>query len=444
MFLLSWAVGCTVYFDIHPPLGKLVLAYGGYALGFRPDPTFVIEKIGHVYPPTIKFVALRIVSAVFSVATVPLTYIICRALDMSKTSSTFTATQVLTDLLGTIEGRLVLMDSQLFVFCQLTMLSALQLWRTTPGTPRRWIMLAMTGLCAGLALSIKHTALATPALVALVSLFGVHFLRDPLTIVECAFAGSICIAVYVAPFYPFLTRYWTTGDKYDKFWSGMPQFTRTVVGSDGYDANAVRPPFWKMFLYLNKRMLTSNAGIKKRHSWESDWFQWILSWRGVLYYSLREPASADGTKGMRTIVYLIANPVVIVLALVGIAVYALAVGLLVRTRKYPSRQVDGGHGPTLARIHTCAFLLLGWICNLAPYVLIDRAAFLYHYLPGLFYAQLLSGVVLDMFSKRVRIGMAVVLCAAMIAAFVFWAPWVYALPLTDAQHAKRRILPRWN
>jgi dolichyl-phosphate-mannose--protein O-mannosyl transferase len=420
------------------------LAYGGYALGFRPDPTFVIEKIGDIYPPSINFIALRTVSALFSVATVPLTYVICRALDISKTSSTFCSFQVMTDILGTIEGRLVLMDSQLFMFCQLTLLSALVLWKTTPGSAKRWRMLAVTGLFAGLALSIKHTALATPALIALVSLFGVHFLQEPLGIVECAFAGVVCLAVYVAPFYPVLTRHWTTGDKYDKFWSGMPSFIHTLVGNEEYNAEAVRPAFWKMFLYLNKKMVTSNAGIKKRHTWESDWYHWIVSWRGVLYYSLRAPDADDGTKGMRTIVYLVGNPVVIVLALAGIAIFLLIVGFLVRTRRYPSKHVDAGYGPSRMRLQTCLYLLVGWVCNLAPYMVIDRAAFLYHYLPGLFYAQLLTGVVLDMLPRRVRMGLAVVLVTGMTAAFVFWAPWIYATPLTDQQHDARRLLPKWN
>jgi dolichyl-phosphate-mannose--protein O-mannosyl transferase len=438
---LRFALPPPGYFDIHPPLGKLILAYVGTVLGYRSDPTFIIKKIGDAYPPTVNFLALRIVSATFSVATIPMMYIVSRTLRFSRVAATLTSVEVLLCFLGTIEGRLILMDSQLFFFCQLTLFSALMLWRTVPGTRRRWVFLATTGVSAGMALCVKHTALATPALIAIVSFFGIHFLAEPLAFPEYMLAGSIAVVTYALPFYPVLTRPWSTGDKYDKFMSGLPSFQKTLIGGDDYDPTARRPSFIRSFLYLNARMVSSNANVKKRHSWESTSMQWITNWRGVLYYTHRLPKPADGERGKRAIIYLIGNPVAIGLVLLAVVTFCCGLIVLVRLRSLPKRKTGRF---SLYSVYTGVFLLSGWVCNLAPYVLVDRAAFLYHYMPALFYGYLLTGAIVDMLPPRLRITLTCVLCTALAAAFVYWSPWIYGFYITDGSNKARQLLPRWN
>lgn len=431
----------TGYFDIHPPLGKLILAYGGTLLGYKNDPSFIIKKIGDEYPPTINYVALRTVSALFSVATIPMMYAVSRSLEMSRVAATFTTSLTLLCFLGTIEGRLILMDSQLHFFCLLTLLSALHLWRSAPGTRRRWALLASTGFTTGLALCVKHTALATPALIAIISFFGIHFLPVPLEAPEYLFAGAIAVVTYILPFYPLLSRDWTTGDKYDKFMSGVPGFQKSIVDSAMYDPEARRPWFLKSCIYLNYRMLASNVNVKKRHTWESTFSQWIINWRGVLYYTNRLPNPEKGVRGDRAIIYLIGNPVGLILVLA--AVIATACGLLVlwRMRHTRARKV---RNVSMYNVYTAVFVFSGWICNLAPYVLVDRAAFLYHYMPALSYGYMLLGVLVDFLPRRARLLVVSVLIAALAAAFVYWSPWIYGFYLNDEQQKARQLLRRWD
>lgn len=469
---------CAGFFDIHPPLGKLILAYASYLLGYRPDPTFVIEKIGHVYPSHVNYVLVRYVSASFSCATVPLTYAITRALRVSRWGGVLSASSVLLDLLGLIEGRLILMDSQLVFFCQIALLCALKLWRLPYGadgatrsgsgtgaamaaaaarnahkaaasegedaarrarhTRQKWLLI--TGLAAGAALSIKHTALATPGLIAIVSFFGLHFPADMMPLRECVTAGLAGLCVYVTSFYIMFRSLWKTGGKYDNF---MPDhFKRTLIGGPMYDASAKRVWFVRLFLYMNARMVQSNANIKKRHSWESSWYQWIANWRGMLYYVLREEASEE-REARRSQVYLLGNPVVIYMVLGCVTLFAALTALSVRYREWFAGMRRAAE---LRRLRgTGVFLLSGWLCNLLPYILVDRAAFIYHYLPGLFYGQLLCGLMVDVIpGARWRAALVMTLVAAMAAAFVYWSPWAYAVPLTNEQHARRRWLPRWT
>lgn len=360
---------------------------------------------------------------------------------MSRAAALLAGVFLLTDIMGTIEGRLILMDSQLLFFGQLTLYLALELWRTCPRTTRRRAYLTATGLSAGLALSIKHTALATPGLVAIVSFFGIHFTSSPLELLECVYAGVVAIVTYTIPFYHLLTREWKTGDKYDKFMKGLPDFQKTLIGSEMFDSEAHRPRFLKMFVYLNRRMLVSNANIKKRHTWESTWYQWIVSWRGVLYFSHRDEPGADGEKGARSIVYLISNPVTVAVCLLCVVGFVVAVCILIRCRAFPHARTTGF---LRFHLHTGLFLFMGWLCNLIPYILVDRAAFLYHYLPGLLYGQLLCSLLTDLLPQKPKTVVVSLMSCLCVAAYIYWAPWIYAWPLSDKQHDARRLLPRWN
>lgn len=425
------------FFDIHPPLGKQILAYSSYILGYRPDPTFVIEKIGNEYPVGVNYTIVRGVSAAFSVATVPITYLIARQMHISKVSSVLATASVLLDFLGLIEGRLILMDSQLLFFCQLSLYLALLLWESHHGTRKRAVLLVLTGLASGAALSIKHTALATPGLIAVISFFGLHFLPLPLDFWECVSAAISGLAVYVMSFYVMFKVLWETGGKYDNF---MPMsFKKTLVGGEHYDPKAKRRPFVSLFLYLNARMISSNASIKKRHSWESDWYQWIVNWRGVLYYVKRE--TVDGTEKKQQI-YLLGNPVVIYLTLLCVGIFLI---LLVVTIRYRESSIVRSRIAGLSwNRNNGIFLLFGWLCNLLPYILVHRAAFIYHYMPGLFYGQLLTAVVFDFLPPKLRAISVLFAVIGIAAAFVYWSPWVYGFPLTKEQHDERRWLPRWN
>lgn len=399
--------------------------------------------------------SLRLVSCFFSILTVPMTYTISRQLSLSSTSSFLNGTLMTFDFLTLIEGRLILMESQLIFFSQLSLSLALLLWRSfiiTLSHPssshahfRYRTLLILTGIACGIALSIKHTALATPGLIAIVSFFGFHFLSSaaPLPFPHCAAAGVTGFLVYAASFYVMFNRLHMTGGKYDNF---MPlSFRRTLIDSKDYNVHSVRSSFPILFTYLNRRMVVSNASIKKRHNWESFWYQWIINWRGVLYYTLRSTTS-DNVK-TKEIIYLFGNPVVVYAVLCAVLVF---VSCLVVTVRY--RHVKRIRKWTLdheRNINTAKFLAFGWACNLLPYILVDRAAFIYHYIPGLFYGELLVGLLVDLLPNSGTFGgmrtvVCVTVCSACVAAFAYWSPWIYAVALTEEEHRRRRWLPRWT
>lgn len=76
---------------------------------------------------------------------------------------------------------------------------------------------------------------------------------------------------------------------------------------------------------------------------------------------------------------------------------------------------------------------------------IARSTFIYHYMPALMYGQLLTTRLIETVTPRRWLPLVVgIYIAALVAALVHWAPWIYGLPLSSDGHERRRWLPRWN
>ncbi|KAK4524769.1 hypothetical protein GAYE_SCF05G2672 [Galdieria yellowstonensis] len=424
---VTWYFTGEYYFDIHPPLGKLILYIGGVLGKYKPG--FLFDAIGAEYGET-KFYVLRCVAAIFGSLSVPLMYVLCRVFGLSLESSFLGSSLVLFDFISLIESRLILIDAQLQFFCILSLLSALLLWKSRPRTRSRLFWLITTGIFAGCAISIKWTALATPGIIALVSFFGLFFMSRPLDLWECALAGLVGLLTYTIPFYIHFKMLPLSGTG-DAF---MPiEFQKGLKGSPYYDPTFPSGPFWKNFLYLNKEMLRANSAIKERHPWESKWYEWPLNLRGLLYYT------EELEDGRMKQIYLIGNPAIMYVCII----FALSFFFcLIFYSRYRYLMVNDAE---LARlVSKGVFLLSAYSLNLFPYIAVDRSAFLYHYIPGLLYAQLLTALMIDSFPKQGQKWVVLILVILEFAAFIYWAPWIYCIPLSTAQHQKRRLLPRWN
>lgn len=83
------------YFDVHPPLGKMLVGLAGLLSGY--DGSFDF-KSGEKYPDYVPFVAMRVIMACFGVAMVPLGWYTAVELGMSWRACHLVALMV---LLGT-------------------------------------------------------------------------------------------------------------------------------------------------------------------------------------------------------------------------------------------------------------------------------------------------------------------------------------------------------
>lgn len=347
------------FFDIHPPLGKLILWLVTVLFCGKPQLKYDLngEKFGtQIYTP------LRWTSALFGSALAPITYFICRELGMSFPAALVPAVFYVFEHLAVIESRLVLMDAQLLFFMASCLLCALRLWAARKGTRVRMVYLIATALTGVCAIGVKWTALATPALVALVSLFGTPFPREGrLKWSEMAIAGLVAGVVYVMLFWIHFLSLPNSGQG-DAF---MPrEFQRKLIGGKFSHEGGSRMGFVQSFTYLNREMYDANKRIKTRHTWESKWWQWIINKRGLLYFN--ELAEAKEHAGKMRKIYLIVNPAVSVLTLSSlIAFLAITFGVYLPKRRNGTLGKMSRLPGFVAR---GAFFFIGYVVNILPYL----------------------------------------------------------------------------
>lgn len=444
---IRWTIEGKYFFDVNPVFGKLALSGLAHFLGFDarlPD----YAAPGEALPSAAVAFAARAPAAIFGALTVPVFYRVCRLLRLSVHASVVGAAFILFDCMHVIQSRIAMVDSVLVFFTCLALLCALALWnaKNVATLKRRAvgfgdvvgvvIGLVATGVACGLAVSVRWTAFATPMLIAIVSLFGVPpFCYEPLHILEVAVLFAAMAISYFGSFALFFTQVGESGSG-DAFMS--PAFQACLFGSQHYQGpHLCKMSLWKRFLELNQTIYRYSKGIRGKDKWGSSWFLWIFNWRGALYY--REEIGAGTPESKLRIIYILMNPVMNVLIVGLIAVFFAVFFYSIRYRKAVVVT-----DPFRAHLRRGAVLFFGWVGSMLPTMVVYRSGPLYQYLPGLFFAQALGACGFDLIPPKMRPAAAAVMITAMMAAFVFWAPWVYATPLTMQEHAARRLLPRWD
>ena len=433
----------SYFFDIHPPLGKLTLAAVAKLAGYKPL-GFTFDRLGKPYGDLIYY-PQRAFSALLGSFIPPVMYLTCRTLSLSTLVSIAGASMPLFDMLLCTESRLILTDAQLILYIQLSLLCAFNLWRTRKNTTRRVFWLLSTALFGAFAICTKWTGAVAPGLIAVVSLLGLIFPTiGGLDIIEMLTAGAVAIGVYTATFWLHF-RFLPNSGSGDAFMTRS--FRKTLSGSqifDPYMGEGKGPSFMENFSYLNKEMLRANREIQERHPWESKWYEWLYNARGILY--LDDPAP----EGKKEQIYLIMNPVLTVVC--GLGVLACMVLLLVslkrilRRRRSSDARTHMELENLVKRAGTICFFLAGWVLNLIPYMEVERCTFLYHVLPALQLASILSAIALEEIPRRFKAReiVCIAIVCAQAAAFYRWRAWVYGLHRTVEELDELRLMPRWN
>ncbi|GBE81826.1 Dolichyl-phosphate-mannose--protein mannosyltransferase 2 [Sparassis crispa] len=154
------------YFDVHPPLGKMLVGLAGLLSGY--DGTFDFQS-GGAYPEHVPYVAMRVIMAIFGVAMVPLGWYTAVELGMSWRACHLVALMVLLDVAWLCISRFILLDSMLlcFTFTTVFCLSKFHNQQYRSFSFDWWLWLALTGVSIGCVTSIKWVGLFVTALVGL-------------------------------------------------------------------------------------------------------------------------------------------------------------------------------------------------------------------------------------------------------------------------------------
>ncbi|KAJ3050811.1 hypothetical protein HK097_008188 [Rhizophlyctis rosea] len=228
------------FMDVHPPLGKLLIAASGVFAGF--DGSFDFKGIGSDYlGPKVPYVAMRFFPGLFGVLLVPIAFLTMKNLGYSKPSAILAALLVTFENGLVTQSRLILLDSFLVFFTGLTamMWSEFLTYQDDPFSLGWFNSLALTGVALGLTLSVKWVGLFLVALIGLSTIQNLWKLlgdtRNSLTTIARHFiVRAICLivipmAVYMAMFQ---VHFWALPNSGSGSSFMSPEFQATLKGNE--------------------------------------------------------------------------------------------------------------------------------------------------------------------------------------------------------------------
>lgn len=164
------------YHDVHPPLGKMLIALGEYLSGF--DGNFEFNS-NTTYPPEVNFKFMRQYNAVFNALCTPLTFYAAKNLNFDMMTVYLVALMVCLEHSYIVLGKFVLLDSMLLFFTLLTFYCLTQLYRLRKYQfTKKWALwLIATGISIGCVCSVKWVGVFVTAVVGVYTVLELYSLR---------------------------------------------------------------------------------------------------------------------------------------------------------------------------------------------------------------------------------------------------------------------------
>jgi len=408
------------YFDIHPPLGKLLLAGWAHLIGLTSSQMLNGTAVG-----------MRVLPATAGALLIPLVWAILRKLGASRPFAFLGAALLLLDNAVLVESRFILMDSMLLLFG----LTAIYLYLVAQSRHDRWrwLWLGLAALSAGAALSVKWTGLNALGIVLLLWAWDqrgrhVPWLRR---LSEFALLLAVPAVLYLSVFWIHfqLLPYSGTGDAFMS-----TQFQSTLIGNSYYNPHT-HLSFLDKFVELNVEMYHASATLTATHPYGSKWYSWPLEIRPIYYWE--GSVLANGSQGN---IYLLGNPVVWWGIWIGIL---SGFAYMWQARRKLKPQTIGA----------LAITGTAYLVNFLPFVGVTRVMFLYHYLFAFCYSLMFVVILWNdlatssdgrqLASNRHRqIFAAVIVIAAL--GFIYFAPLSYGTPLSPQGLQDHMWLHSWR
>ncbi|OHT12660.1 Dolichyl-phosphate-mannose-protein mannosyltransferase [Tritrichomonas foetus] len=411
------------FHDIHPPLGKLLLAFYAYLSGYKGDIDFSQDAYLNKH-----FFSLRSTPATFSAMIPPVSFLAMRFFGFSLLSSILTSVFLATENMLIVESHLVLIDGFLHTFTVFTILGVSLL----EVSPYSKFALIFTSIMAGCTFSIKYTGLSVLVFAGmhqlifysrsqLLYLFKFNFFNarlgilhlynelknSPLVLLSIKMIIMVIISVSVMIF-TFIIHIIILDFQQGNDVGFMPfsfRNTLTFPNSPNYGVRTCCMSMAKRVTTLIKVMHKSNMGITAAHSASSNWYDWpLIRMRCISYYT-----------NMYSLV-LVATPVIW---------YAAAIGPILCLIFAVCAYFFGNYEVTKLIIWPA-----GYYASWVPFVLIPRVLFVYHYLVPLIFGVFSFAAVLEvMFSntRALRSMIFVLLITTCLIVYIFFAPFSYAL-----------------
>ena len=314
----------------HPPLGKLIIGLGIRMFGMVPF-------------------GWRFMGTLFGVLMLPAMYLFLKKMFGGTLVPGACTAVMAADFMHFVQTRIATIDTYGVFFTILMYLFMWLYWQSDRSARKNWLPpLAMSGICFGLGAASKWTGIYAGAGLAVLWLLDRVFRAAALWSIgekkhwlrETGENILWCLLFFVLiPGCIYYLSYWRYG---------------TAAGLGGLKMLFSRE-YFHIVIDNQKFMFSYHAGVNSTHPYSSKWWQWILDLRPILYYLKSFP---DGT---RSSFGAWVNPM--------LCWGGLAAMLCMIYRAFVRRD------------KTALFILVGYLAQLLPWLLIPRILFEYHYFP---------------------------------------------------------------
>lgn len=460
----SYAVN-TYFFDIHPPLGKMLL-YGGMMLVNPNAPTLVdATKVGNKvdnYQSNLNYDGIRLAPRILGTLVPLLLFFIAFELVNWKSKANQASTSVasqsrslkerlklffssqellsvksygipfIVGLMGAFENtyvldsRFALLTQILLFFILLVVFTAIKYFKTV-GQKQSRVMLLVLAITVGLAVSTKWLAAGVLPAVGLLIIaktvrdLGLSDKRKLISTIYGSFLviGLIAGAIYIATFawhFGKITRYSPAADEVVQI------FKDDLINGTSNADLWTKIKDWHV-ISVRYQELVPALDYGKPDEIGSHPLDWPIMARPFAYLS------ANTEDGRQKYLFLMGNPFVWALGLLGaITLTGLAIADILGLKLNQKRPLELKHW----------FLLILFFANWLPFFQISRVMYLYHYLPALALSMLIFGTILAdfvNFGPRLRhiLSYNLMLLAILIGVvlvFFLYSPLTYLWPVT--------------
>lgn len=416
------------YFDIHPPLGKLMFYGAARISGLSPD--YAFANIGEPYPNN-QYIWLRVLPALFGSLLPPLIYLLAWRLTRSGMASLLAGIFVALDNALLVQSKFILMDAFLLFFGFLGVYLFLESKDFfEDGKWGSWASYT-AAVVIGCSMSVKWTAVVFWGLVLLFGLWKIAAAwwknRRDIWRMAGPYVGLLGIPIAIYSFFFYV--HFSLLPK-----SGMGDAFMTQRFLQSREAGYPLSDFASNFYELNHEMFAANRRLTQTHSYGSRWYTWPLMIRPIYYWNKdltnRQPVLYER-------IYLLGNPFVwwastyaVIALLFG---YADTIVALAWRKFFSSAKKNSRNNEKEIRksIFPETFLLVGYVASLLPFIFITRTMFLYHYFSSLVFAIIIVAVLVARM-KRFQRTAVIILGALALILFIRILPVTYGTLLKEA------------
>lgn len=372
----------------HPPLGKLIIGIGIALFGMTPF-------------------GWRFMGTLFGVLMLPVMYVFLKKLFGGKAAPVVGTVIFAADFMHYVQTRIATIDTYA-VFFILLMYLFMYLW-CSEGKKR---YLALSGVFFGIGAASKWTCIYAGA--GLACIWALHWIirarnarreKQDRLFPEFAKNCGFCVIFFVLiPAIIYYVSYYKYG---------------AAKGLTGLGAFFTKE-YAQIVLDNQSFMFSYHSGVTASHPYSSRWYQWILDIRPILYYL---EYGADGT---RQSFGAFVNPILCWAGLIALFVL--------------------GYETIARRERRAAFILIGYLAQLLPWVFITRITFEYHYFACTVFLVLALGYVIELmrqWNPRWRL-YAVGISALCVLVFAMFYPALSGISVDNAAASRvLKWLPTW-